>query len=301
MKEITKEILVCILVAIGIGGCNYEKENMNISNDMANYMVFNILRTKEISLPAYYHLKDINGGMCRLDSVFTKPSIVFRFSEFSCDNCIESSLKVINESEMSENIIGLASYNNLRMLKLAQKKYNILFPVYFISMGDLEMLSEQNEKSGNPYLFLLDSDFKGRYFFSPSQQYPEILKEYLKQSFAMLEEKKVSGTDIFHDKNKNLGTIIKGEKYEIEFEYTNNTNDLLVINDVKSSCECLVSQWKKEPLSSGKTAKLIVEFKPENLGYASKTIMVSHNKSAHPIRLMIKANVVTDIKEKKMN
>ncbi|WP_294629529.1 DUF1573 domain-containing protein [uncultured Bacteroides sp.] len=134
---------------------------------------------------------------------------------------------------------------------------------------------------------------KGRYFFSSSLQYPEIFKEYLEQAFVMLEEKR--DTDIFDEKNKDLGTVVKGQRYEIEFIYTNTTNDLLVINDVKTSCGCLVSKWRKEPLHSGKMSSLMVEFNPDNLGYTSKTIVVSHNQSNIPIRLKIKADVVERI------
>lgn len=295
MRIVMKKILVYIPFLVCIGGCIGNKECKEFPQDAVGYMVSSILQTKEISFPSYYIVKDMLGKACRIDSIFAKPCLVLRFGELNCESCIKSSIEMIRESKIGNHIIGLASYNNMRMLHLAQKKYGISFPVYYVPMNDSDMLSVQHEKRGNPYLFLLDRDLKGRYFFSPSLQYPEILKEYLEQTFVMLEEKRRGEIDIFCEKNKDLGTVVKGQKYEIEFVYTNTTDDLLVINDVKTSCGCLISQWRKELLSSGKTSSLMVEFTPESLGYTSKTIVVSHNQSNIPIRLKIKANVVDNM------
>lgn len=278
---------------MGMENCigNTDKSNTDLLKNVSTYTVSNLLRAKEISLFPYYPLKDINGNIQRIDSVFVKPRLVFRFSEFCCENCIKSSIELISKSGIEKNIVGFASYNNLRMLRMAVKKYNIAFPVFLVPMNDVEMLSEQNEKSKNPYLFLLDNDFKGRYFFTPSQQYPEFLQEYLVQFSAKLGEWEKINVDIFDEKNKDLGTVVRGQKYKVEFKYTNTTNKLLVIQNVESSCGCLVSSWERDPLSPGKAGNIVVEFTPESLGYTSKTIIVSHNLSTYPIRLKIKADV----------
>lgn len=292
-----KRISAYIVLLILMGGCSNNRHNETSLNDIGDYMIKNLMQAKEFSLLPYYQLTDINGKSCRVDSIVKSPLLVFRFNEFHCDNCIISCIEQIKTSRITDNIIGLASYNNVRMLNIIKKKYNIPFPVYLMPINDQEMLSDLKEKSEYPYLFLLDTDFRANYLFSPSQLYPDIFEKYLENISQILYEDKKGYIEIFTSKNIDLGTIIKGEKYNIDFEYTNTTNDLLIINDVKTSCGCMVSEWKKEPLSPQKTAKLIIEFTPETLGYTSKAIVVSHNKSTNPVRLMIRANVITKEQE----
>lgn len=293
MTKIIENLFICIAIFVVMGGCDKGYSENSLSRGIGDYMISNILQMEEFTIPSYYYLKDTDGKLCRIDSVFVKPKLVFRFNEFHCDNCIKSCVELINGSGMNDNVVALVSGDNIRMLRFIKKKYDIIFPTYFIPTNHQYMLSDLKEKSGYPYFFLLDSDFRAKYLFSPSQLYSEVSKEYLNKLAIMLNEKNKVGNDIFLLKNIDLGTIIKGKKYKVKFEYTNRTSDLLIINDVKTSCGCMLSKWEKKPLTSQASANLIIEFTPENLGYTSKTIVVSHNKSNYPVRLMIRANVVT--------
>lgn len=290
MIKIIKNLFACIIILI-LGSCNKSNHKNLPSNDISNYFISNIVEAEEFALPPYYNLKDVDGNSCRIDSVFVKPKLVLRFNEFHCDECIKSCVELINKSHMVDKMVALVSYDNIRMLRLVKKKYNILFPIYFIPTNQQHMLSDLKEKSGYPYLFLLDSDARAKYMFSPSQLYPEVFKKYLDRFAVILNEEK-QDNDIFLSKNIDLGTIVKGQKYKVNFEYKNKTSGMLIINDVKTSCGCMVSKWEKKPLPSYTSANLIIEFTPETLGYTSKAIMVSHNKSDYPLRLMIRANVV---------
>ncbi len=146
MKVVIKQILVYIPFLVCIGGCIGNKECSGLSHDAVGYMVSSLFQTKEIAFPSYYMVKDISGKSYRMDSIFAKPCLVFRFSELNCENCIKSSIDLIRESKVGNHIIGLASYNNMRMLHLAPKKYGISFPIYFVPMNDSDMLSSQYEK-----------------------------------------------------------------------------------------------------------------------------------------------------------
>ena len=293
MIKVIGNLFICIAIFAVMEGCDNNGGSENsLPRGIGDYMISNILQAEEFTIPSYYCLKDIEGKSCRIDSVFIKPKLVFRFNEFHCDNCIKSCVELINASGMNGNVVALVSGDNIRMLRFISKKYNISFPAYFIPTNHQYMLSDLKEKDGYPYFFLLDSDFRAKYIFSPSQQYSEVSKEYLNKLSIMLNEKNKGGNDLFLLKNVDLGTIIKGKKYKVNFEYTNRTDDLLIINDVKTSCGCMLSEWEKKPLTSQASANLIIEFTPEDLGYTSKTIMVSHNKSNYPVRLMIRANVV---------
>lgn len=56
---------------------------------------------------------------------------------------------------------------------------------------------------------------------------------------------------LFTFTNKDLGTVERGKTYEVEFDYRNTTDSLLVIHDVRHSCDCVVPQWKNAPLRKG--------------------------------------------------
>src|SRR3712207_7789565 len=80
MRIVIKK-LAYIPFLICMGGCIGNKECKELPQDAVSYMVSSILQTKEISFPSYYIVKDMSGKTCRVDSIFAKPCLVFRFSE----------------------------------------------------------------------------------------------------------------------------------------------------------------------------------------------------------------------------
>lgn len=270
-------------------GCKKDNGNKVIS-DYPEFMAMNLFQTEEFSLLPYYPIKDIRGHENRLDSIFQQPKLVFRFSGHNCETCIESEVRLIKELKLSENVVGFASYDNLRMLKLAQTKYNIQFPIYYLPLGQECILPESKEELGRPYLFIMGHDLHAKHIFFPSMKHPEMSKKYYQEVFYLLNDTNAA-EDIFSQKMIDLGTITKGKTYEARFKYSNRTTDRLVLTDVKTSCGCTVPQWDKRPLDKDKSSDLVVLFTPETLGYSSKFVMVSHNKSDYPVRLIIKANV----------
>lgn len=290
-----KKILILVAVCIAAScGKKAEKDSTgDLTKGFSDYMMMNLFQGKEFPLTSFYLLKNIKGESCRIDSIFKKSKLVFRFSENNYDIDIRTEIERINKIGLADNIIGLVSCNNIRMFKLAKEKYKIQFPIYFLPLRDELPLPESKEASASPYYFWVGTDLRARYIFSPSQQYADIADEYLSAIINMLKEQE-KNADVFDLKNMNLGTVIKGKTYKIKFEYTNRTPGYLVINSVKASCNCTVTEWTKEPSAYDKSAELIVTFTPESLGYNSKTIMVSHNKSTHPERLTIVADVIND-------
>lgn len=282
-----KHLYVCFIIVL-VSSCKVDDTN-KVEPDYTQFMTMNIFETEEFSIPFYYPLTGENGEKCRLDSVLRNPKLIFRFSESNCELCIKSEVDLMNKLNISNRVIGLASYSNIRMLKLAQKKYNIQFPVYFLPSSN-GVLPESKDNLGRPYLFLMGTDFHAKYVFFPSMQHPIVSEKYYKNMLYLLNHNDAN-QDFFDEKMIDFGSIRKGKTYKAKFRYTNQTPDFLIIENINTSCGCTVPQWDKKPLKEGESSELVVSFTPENLGYNSKFIMVTLNKCKHPVRLIIKANV----------
>ena len=148
------------------------------------------------------------------------------------------------------HIAIIATYDNLRMLKIAVEKYGIKVPVYHLTNGVGQELFSRNDKKGIPTCSLYatkrcnaNPPFPLKLFPDFSASYYETMTGYLAR-----EDKKHT---LFTFTNKDLGTVERGKTYEVEFDYRNTKDSLLVIHDVRHSCDCVVPQWKNAPLRKG--------------------------------------------------
>lgn len=283
---------ICFCFLVACVSCKKEDGNKNkVNTDFIPFMAMNIFQTEEFSLPPYYPVKDMAGHEYRLDSLLKSPKLILRFSEQNCETCIESEVRLINQLNLSSHVLGFASYNNLRMLKLAKAKYHIQFPLFFLPFGENNIMPAAKEELGKPYLFVMGPELHAQYVMFPSLEYPEMSEKYYQEVAFLMEDSTGVKDKIFDIGMIDLGEITKGKTYKASFKYTNKTSGLLVLTSVKSSCGCTVPRWDKKPLAEGKSSELVVQFTPEMLGYNSKTVMVSHNRSQYPLRLIIKADV----------
>jgi hypothetical protein len=84
----------------------------------------------------------------------------------------------------------------------------------------------------------------------------------------------------------------KGETSTATFVLENTGEQPLIIRNVKSSCECTVLEWEKQPVGTGKTVKIKVNVKPDSLGYFNNCITVYCNTDKGHITLIVKGNVL---------
>ena len=175
------------------------------------------------------------------------------------------------------------------MLKIAVEKYGIKVPVYHLTNGVGQELFSRNDKKGIPYLFLLrHQTLQCESSFFPSKLFPDFSASYYETMTGYLAREDKKHT-LFTFTNKDLGTVERGKTYEVEFDYRNTKDSLLVIHDVRHSCDCVVPQWKNAPLRKGESGKLTVRFTPKGHGYSMQSVMVYHNQSRYPSRLTIRA------------
>ena len=87
-----------------------------------------------------------------------------------------------------------------------------------------------------------------------------------------------------------FGSFPKTERQERTFVLTNTGNQLLVIQDVTTSCGCTKVVYNKEPVRPGATLELKVIYEAEQAGHFNKNITVYCNADNSPLHLTVKGN-----------
>lgn len=110
-----------------------------------------------------------------------KPKIVFRFSDLSCESCINqeiSNLNALAKEIGKENIIFLGSFANIRKA-ISFSKVNTLenSNFYFINYG---ALGSNLEREHLPFVFILDQSMRINTPFFPRYDLPEVSVDYYK-------------------------------------------------------------------------------------------------------------------------
>lgn len=84
-----------------------------------------------------------------------------------------------------------------------------------------------------------------------------------------------------------FGTFPQSEKQESKFIFTNKGNNLLVVQDVTTSCGCTKVNYSKEPVRPGGTIELTVTYEAEEKGHFNKVVTVYGNAKGSPFRLTV--------------
>jgi len=79
---------------------------------------------------------------------------------------------------------------------------------------------------------------------------------------------------------------------QITFKLKNTGEFPFIIQSVKTSCGCTAAKYDKKPVPQGETTTVILEYKPNSLGYFSKTADVVCNVPEGYVRLKISGEVV---------
>ena len=89
-----------------------------------------------------------------------------------------------------------------------------------------------------------------------------------------------------------FGTINEGDVVEHTFEFTNNGEAPLIIQDAKGSCGCTVPTWSKEPIPVGGKGMITAKFNSKGKpNLQNKTVTITANTWPKQTRLKIKAMV----------
>lgn len=112
------------------------------------------------------------------------------------------------------------------------------------------------------------------------------------QDLAMSTAITLNGPGIaWNEQTLDLGSIEKGKTTKVNFPFTNNGTEALIIERVKTSCGCTATNYPKEPIAPGESASIEVSYKSGSPGSFAKSITVISNSSEPTSTLRIKGVV----------
>jgi len=107
------------------------------------------------------------------------------------------------------------------------------------------------------------------------------------------ESKKIKNTEIFTNKEINIGTVSKEDTVRFNIEVINPMNEDLIIKKTSSSCGCTLVNIKDSIIKPNNKTQLKMEFIPgvNRKGNVSQAIVVEANTTERFHEVIIKANV----------
>lgn len=145
----------------------------------------NFIKEKEnenLELDGNLPLLDIEGNTVLAKEIIKTNSLVFRFSELNCHECIDAEIDALikNKIKIKKNIVFIAYYQNKRDLFVYSKDFNNkgLTNIKMYFLPDKALLIPI-DKLNMPYYFCVNSDFKMTNFFIPQKDKPKLSNIYL--------------------------------------------------------------------------------------------------------------------------
>ena len=89
-----------------------------------------------------------------------------------------------------------------------------------------------------------------------------------------------------------LGEIPQGKPISVDFVFTNKTEDVIFIDNVRTTCGCTAPTWSKEPVAPGEKAFIEIEYNAKKEGEFYKPTKVYLSGQKQPISVYVKGKVV---------
>lgn len=89
-----------------------------------------------------------------------------------------------------------------------------------------------------------------------------------------------------------VGQIPQGTPKAIVYEFKNTGKTAVVITNVQGSCGCTATDYTKEPIQPGKSAKVTATYNAANKGAFTKTVTVTTSAETTPKVLTLKGTVI---------
>ncbi|MEG2101836.1 MULTISPECIES: DUF1573 domain-containing protein [unclassified Flavobacterium] len=101
-----------------------------------------------------------------------------------------------------------------------------------------------------------------------------------------------ASTIVWKAETIDVGQIPQGTPKAIVYEFKNTGKTAVVITDVKGSCGCTATDYTKEPILPGKSAKVTATYNAANKGGFTKTVTVTTSAETTPKVLTLKGTVI---------
>lgn len=303
MNKIYK-FLLCILLVISMLSCNDKQSK--ITNLLMNW------NGQVIKFPKSMNLASNNKNIFYNTFHNKANKIVVYFDSTGCVECKmklnfwNDIVKEVRDSSLDVSIIFIATSKNRNPKEVISilKKYRFDYPVYIDSLNKFGVL---NKLPYDPVLhtLLLDSANRIVLIGSPigNDKMWKLYKDYIENRISKPE----TTPTIENDRNNivenvtkiqvlsnlvNLGKFSFQSEKQATFQLKNTGKQPLLIQYVNTSCGCTVAKFNKKPIAQGETTTVVLDYKPNSLGYFSKTADVVCNVPEGYVRLKISGEVV---------
>ena len=179
---------------------------------------------------------------------------------------------------------------DMKELRYLTRRDGFSYPVCFDEKDELNLLN-RFPSDMTFQTFLLDRNNKVVAIGNPIHN-PKV-KELYVDLITGKESPKTVGNSTKVSVNQttiDFGSFPQSEKQERSFVLTNTGNQLLVIQDVTTSCGCTKVEYSKEPVRPGASLELKVIYEAEKAEFFNKVITVYCNAENSPLRLTVKGN-----------
>ena len=179
---------------------------------------------------------------------------------------------------------------DMKELRYLTRRDGFSYPVCFDEKDELNRLN-RFPSDMTFQTFLLDRNNKVVAIGNPIHN-PKVKELYL-ELITGKESPKAVGNSTKVSVNQTIidfGSFPQSEKQERSFVLTNTGNQLLVIQDVTTSCGCTKVEYSKEPVRPSGTLELKVIYEAEQAEHFNKAITVYCNAENSPLRLTVKGN-----------
>ena len=104
----------------------------------------------------------------------------------------------------------------------------------------------------------------------------------------------------FENEIIDMGTYMQydDDSSRVEFLFINTGKEPLIIEKCKGSCGCTVPEWPKEPILSGETGSIKVNYDEKRVGSFNKSVTITSNAQNATQILKIKGKVIAVEKTK---
>ncbi|OXA85330.1 DUF1573 domain-containing protein [Flavobacterium hercynium] len=101
-----------------------------------------------------------------------------------------------------------------------------------------------------------------------------------------------ASTIVWKAETIDVGQIPQGTPKAIVYEFKNTGKTAVVITNVQGSCGCTATDYTKEPVQPGKSAKVTATYNAAAKGGFTKTVTVTTSAETAPKVLTLKGTVI---------
>lgn len=151
--------------------------------------------SENLNLPPLLKLVNLKGDTVLVKDVFTKNSIVLRYSVLNCGECVDAEFEVIknNAKLFSEELVIITYYERIRgLINMYRKLEKMGLKKLKIYMVPDDKLGIPIDKYNIPSYFHIDKNLKMTNFFIPDKMNAKLSEAYLKLTLRNFFNKKIN-------------------------------------------------------------------------------------------------------------